>query len=56
MHRHRPFRFGVLAFGAASRQAFVALIRRERYGISYLSGFPEAIETIAPIIARLAGR
>jgi hypothetical protein len=30
--------------------------RRVRYGISYLSVFPEAIETFAPVVARLAGR
>ena len=30
--------------------------RRERYGISYLSVFPEAIEAFAPVVARLAGR
>ena len=30
--------------------------RRERYGISCLSVFPEAIEAFAPVVARLAGR
>jgi hypothetical protein len=28
---------------------------RERLGISYVGVFPEAMETFAPVVARLAG-
>ena len=30
--------------------------RRERWGISYVTVFPEAIEAFAPVVARLSGR
>jgi hypothetical protein len=32
------------------------LIRRERYGISYISVFEHSLEALAPVVARLAGQ
>ncbi len=32
------------------------LVRRERYGISYISAFEQSLEVLAPVIARLAGQ
>ena len=52
MHRHRPFRFGVLAFGGASRQAFVALARRsEALGYATFAMADHLDSTLAPIAA-----
>jgi hypothetical protein len=41
--------------GSLDHVVDLLLERRERYGISYISRW-ETVETIAPIIARLAGR
>ena len=46
----RPFRFGVIAYHATSKE------RRERYGISYISVFEDNVEAFAPVVARLAGK
>ena len=32
------------------------LVRRERYGISYITVFGDALETFAPVVAQLAGK
>jgi hypothetical protein len=31
-------------------------VRRERFGISYISVFEHSLEVLAPVIARLAGK
>jgi probable F420-dependent oxidoreductase len=52
MHRLRPFRFGVLAFGAASRQEFVTLARRsEALGYATFAIADHLDSTLAPIAA-----
>jgi probable F420-dependent oxidoreductase len=52
MHRHRPFRFGVLAFGAESGQEFVALARRsEALGYATFAMADHLSSKLAPIAA-----
>ena len=52
MHRLRPFRFGVLASGAASRQEWVALARRaEVLGYATVSVDDHFFRELAPIAA-----
>jgi hypothetical protein len=52
----RPFRFGVIAYDATSKEEWVAKARRiEQHGISYIAVFDEHSEIFAPVVARLAG-
>ena len=52
VNRLRPFRFGVLAFGGAARQAFVALARcTEALGYATFAISNHLNCTLAPIAA-----
>jgi probable F420-dependent oxidoreductase len=45
-----------LLLGTVDQMCEDLLARRERYGISYISIFEQSLETMAPVVARLAGQ
>jgi hypothetical protein len=45
----RPFRFGVIAYDAQSREEWVAKARRIEYGISYIAVFDEHSEHLSQL-------
>jgi probable F420-dependent oxidoreductase len=45
-----------LLIGTIEQMCEDLLARRERYGISYISVFEQSLETLAPVVARLANR
>jgi hypothetical protein len=45
-----------LLFGTEEEIAQDLLYRRERFGISYFTVFESAMEPLAPVIRKLAGR